>query len=116
MSGVPLWSWLQILWRYGRFIQWRVYWCRVLFITLMSFINAFAMFLVWKKNNKIIKGKKERKKESKQKVKSCLSSCKGIPLFFLLLFYCSEEQWVISVPPFPLFLIFPDSWGKAVHY
>ncbi|KAA8492327.1 PAPS-dependent sulfotransferase Stf3 [Porphyridium purpureum] len=47
LSGVTLGQWASILRRHGRSIQWRVYWFRVLFVTVMAFFNSVLAVIEW---------------------------------------------------------------------
>eukprot|EP00055_Hartaetosiga_balthica_P006587 m.20949 g.20949 ORF g.20949 m.20949 type:complete len:384 (+) comp5303_c0_seq1:49-1200(+) len=40
LTGITLGAWLSVLWKYGRWVEWRVYWFRVLFLTLMAMLNS----------------------------------------------------------------------------
>lgn len=45
LSGVTLLSWLQIVWRYRRGIEWRTYWFRILFLTCLACLNSFLAII-----------------------------------------------------------------------
>ena len=45
LSGILLGAWCKVVWKYRGVIEWRTYWFRVLFLTLMACLNSVLAFL-----------------------------------------------------------------------
>lgn len=47
LTGITLPAWLRLLRRYGRLVDWRLYWQRVLFLSLMALFNSLLGLVDW---------------------------------------------------------------------
>eukprot|EP00043_Microstomoeca_roanoka_P010509 m.99722 g.99722 ORF g.99722 m.99722 type:complete len:396 (+) comp14913_c1_seq8:355-1542(+) len=55
MIGITLEPWVRLLWSYGHAIDWRTYWFRVLFLSIMACVNTCLSWIEWMLHGERIK-------------------------------------------------------------